>query len=109
LFHSPPDPVWVVSPHLHAHAQTLAYESDLQRLFARLYDEHRLGAVLVEGGAATHRRLISAGLWDRIYVFASRRRLNLPDPVKAPVLPAEAVLIDEFNAGEDFVRIYEPA
>lgn len=109
LFHPAPDPVWVVSPHFHPSVQSIAYEPDLKSLLARLYRDRDLGAVLVEGGKATHERFIAAGLWDRIYVYQSPLPLRLADPVPAPALPAGAVCVDEFRLGEDTVRVYEPA
>ncbi len=109
LFQPSSDPVWIISPYSHPAAKNIPLESDLKTLLESLYRDHDLGAVLVEGGRATHERFISAGLWDRIYVYQSLRPLRLPDPVPAPSLPMGAVLKDEFCLGSDVVRVYEPS
>jgi diaminohydroxyphosphoribosylaminopyrimidine deaminase/5-amino-6-(5-phosphoribosylamino)uracil reductase len=107
LFSSPPDPVWIVSRHPHPAERLIAYESDWEILLKRLYTEHALGAVLVEGGATTHARFLSAELWDKIYVYQSLLRATDGECVAAPALPGNAVLTEEFALGPDVVRVYE--
>lgn len=57
----------------------------METLLQRLYKEHKIGSILVEGGTHIHSQLITAGLFDELYRFVGFRTVGAG--VKAPQLP----------------------
>ncbi|MDW8058082.1 MAG: bifunctional diaminohydroxyphosphoribosylaminopyrimidine deaminase/5-amino-6-(5-phosphoribosylamino)uracil reductase RibD [Bacteroidia bacterium] len=58
-----------------------------EEMLKRLYLEHGVGSLLVEGGAALLQRFIASGLYDEIHVLMRITREVPPAPVLAPVMP----------------------
>lgn len=58
----------------------------LREAMERLYAEHGITSVLVEGGAELHRSFMAEGLWDRMRIERSDKPTN--GSVKAPTLPS---------------------
>lgn len=65
-----------------------------------LYEEHR-AILLVEGGSDLLHQFIKLGLWDEIHRL--EHPMQLHSGVAAPVLPANAKLLDEFQIAQDRV------
>ena len=59
----------------------------LREAMERLYAEHGITSVLVEGGAELHRSFMAEGLWDRMRIERSDKPTN--GSVKAPTLPSD--------------------
>ncbi len=59
----------------------------LQRLLEKLYSEHGITSVLVEGGASVLQQFIDAGLFDEIYVETSPQKLGDNGSTTAPLCP----------------------
>lgn len=59
----------------------------LQRLLEKLYSEHGITSVLVEGGASVLQQFIDAGLFDEIYVEISPQKLGDNGSTTAPLCP----------------------
>ncbi|MCS6896316.1 MAG: bifunctional diaminohydroxyphosphoribosylaminopyrimidine deaminase/5-amino-6-(5-phosphoribosylamino)uracil reductase RibD [Bacteroidia bacterium] len=62
-------------------------EYPLHALLRRLYEEFRVGSILVEGGASLLNRFIAAGLYDEVHVLVRLNQKSPPSSVLAPVLP----------------------
>jgi len=60
--------------------------------------------LLVEGGANVLDQFLEIGIWDEIRVLEHSRRLGTGVP--APKIPETAVLKEQFQVGEDTVRIF---
>ncbi|MEN2992426.1 MAG: bifunctional diaminohydroxyphosphoribosylaminopyrimidine deaminase/5-amino-6-(5-phosphoribosylamino)uracil reductase RibD [Bacteroidia bacterium] len=54
-----------------------------------LYQTHKVGSLLVEGGAHTLNQFLAADLWDEIHVIVAYRKVAVPSEavVLAPTLP----------------------
>ena len=63
--------------------------SNIDDMLAYLHNNQRQ-SLMVEGGAATLNSFIQRGLWDEIRVETAP--LTISDGIKAPCLPADAVL-----------------
>lgn len=61
-------------------------------------------ALLVEGGANVINQFLELGLWDEIRVLENPLRLQ--KGIAAPQIPANAVLKEHFQIGEDDLRIF---
>lgn len=71
----------------------------------RLYHEHRLNALLVEGGSEVLAEFISLGLYDAIRVETSPSILS--KGVKAPAFnPSELVMKECFHIGANTLTLY---
>lgn len=53
-----------------------------------LYAHHRVGSLLVEGGAVLLNQFLAAGLYDEVHVLMRIRADTPPDPVEAPCVPS---------------------
>ncbi|MDX2061690.1 MAG: bifunctional diaminohydroxyphosphoribosylaminopyrimidine deaminase/5-amino-6-(5-phosphoribosylamino)uracil reductase RibD [Bacteroidia bacterium] len=87
-------PTWVLTdrpqataaPHLH---YLTPPDWSLGPLLTWLYTHQKIGSLLVEGGPATHRQFLEAGLWDDLALLVRHTPLpSPPAPVYAPALPA---------------------
>ena len=81
--------------------QLLGHSELLTQLMGDLY-KRGIQSVLVEGGAALHNSLITAGLWDEMRVFRSPKMLN--EGVKAPIVRGK--LISREFVGDDELSFY---
>ena len=70
-------------------------------LLKQLFEANR-ATLLVEGGAIVLAQFLESGCWDEIRVIENTRRLG--DGVVAPLVPARAVLKEQFRLGEDEMR-----
>lgn len=70
---------------------------------ASLYDQG-VESLIVEGGAETHRRFISQGLWDEIRVETGP--MTVGDGTRAPQVPAEAVVASIEHYDQNTIVIY---
>lgn len=59
----------------------------LQTLLEKLFSEHGVTSVLVEGGASVLQQFIDARLYDEIYVETSPQKLGENGSAKAPLCP----------------------
>ncbi|MBC7777283.1 MAG: bifunctional diaminohydroxyphosphoribosylaminopyrimidine deaminase/5-amino-6-(5-phosphoribosylamino)uracil reductase RibD [Phycisphaerae bacterium] len=76
-------------------------------LIANLLEDLKLdnrATLLVEGGANLLNQFVETGHWDEIRVLHNSR--SLLDGVMAPQVPHHAVLMEQFQVGEDMVRIF---
>ena len=60
--------------------------------------------LLMEGGANVLNQFLENGLWDEIRVIKNARRLG--GGIYAPLVPAGAVLKEQFRIGEDEIKIF---
>lgn len=86
VFYTPAYPFPNEEP-LPAYAWPLTYLTE--ESLSMLYHAHRVGSLLVEGGAATLNRFLAAGLYDEVHIIVSYAEQPLPpEPVWAPAWPA---------------------
>lgn len=93
-----PQPAWVISrrppssdlPHL-------PWEG-LEKLLQRLWKEHRLQSLIVEGGAQLLKSFIKQGLWDEARVLISPKRLGRG--LAAPPFPTGDIWKEETLLGD---------
>jgi len=60
--------------------------------------------LLVEGGADILNQFLENGYWDEIRVLENKQRLG--EGLSAPQIPAQAILKEQFQVGEDIARIF---
>jgi riboflavin biosynthesis pyrimidine reductase len=74
----------------------------------RLYREHQIGSILVEGGRHTHQQFIKADMWDECYQNISSNQLG--KGIAAPLLSASSGsnlhLHNSFSDGADWIYHY---
>lgn len=58
----------------------------LHKIMQKLYAEHNVYSIIVEGGKFTLEKLIEAGLWDEARVFTGTK-VKFDNGIKAPELP----------------------
>lgn len=63
-------------------------EQPLLLTFQKLYVQHKVGSILVEGGAALLNQLLAADLYDEVHVLMRIGAATPPEPVEAPLMPA---------------------
>lgn len=83
---------------------SLSPEDVLHQLMDKLY-EQRVQSLIVEGGAATHRHFIEAGLWDEIRVETNPHITALAG-TRAPQLPANAGLTGQKTYDGNIIATY---
>lgn len=71
----------------------------LKVLLEKLWEEHRISSVLVEGGARTLTHFISEDSWDEMKVWTSNHDLNTG--LEAPKWPAHANIVEEGYTAEN--------
>ncbi len=76
LFHSPPDPVWLLTENsrqaLPPHVEVKIFSpwpDSLTLLFQKLYQELGVCSILVEGGQEIHEQCLAEELFDELFVY----------------------------------------
>lgn len=81
-------------------------------LLGWLYQEKGIHSVLIEGGAMVLNWFLNAGAWNELYRFSGvtdEGALPWKNPVMAPILPENRVLVSEQNLDHrDRVEIFVP-
>lgn len=73
-----------------------------ENLLASLWCDHKIGVLLVEGGAKVLDSLINTGLWDEARVLAGDRTLE--QGIAAPLIPG--VHVKKMPLGLDELKVY---
>lgn len=84
----------------------LRHGNGLQDLMEKLYQEHKIGSILVEGGRQVLDQFKELGLWDEAWVITSP--VMLDEGVTAPVPGRDWEKIGEWKSGVDLVQRFEP-
>lgn len=112
-----PIPVTFDSPRLPADAKILSRPHILRQqgerltdFLRRLYTDHKILSLMVEGGAVTLQDFIDNGIFDEIRLEISANRYNADEGVRAPLLPAAdrqpLHLISEERVRENTILTY---
>lgn len=70
-----------------ADERCLPLDIPLHDTMRRLYSEHRVGSLLIEGGEKLLQRFLAAGLYDEVHILMRLNAPAPPDPVPAPLPP----------------------
>jgi diaminohydroxyphosphoribosylaminopyrimidine deaminase/5-amino-6-(5-phosphoribosylamino)uracil reductase len=72
-------------------------------LFTVLWQEFKLGMVLIEGGEKVLQSVLAAGLWDETRVLVGPK--NLSQGIPTPIIPGSPEQV--FQLGKDHLMIYK--
>ncbi|MFN0037085.1 MAG: bifunctional diaminohydroxyphosphoribosylaminopyrimidine deaminase/5-amino-6-(5-phosphoribosylamino)uracil reductase RibD [Saprospiraceae bacterium] len=93
------------SPAHFSQTKTFPVEGEIPilQILEAMKNAHR-ATLLVEGGANVLNQFLDTGLWDEIRLLENPRHLG--EGVAAPHIPANAILKEQFQIGEDVARIF---
>lgn len=105
-----------ISPSGPTFSITKSSEESLSDFLSRLYTDHKITSLMVEGGAQTLQLFLDAGLYDEIRIETSPLPLassHSPSPqvigTKAPALPSGLILTDSHRVRANRIDTYRPA